>query len=55
MRKRFISLLLALSMLLCAVPVVTAAETAPKFTKYSLTLNKSIAINFTPRGGGGYF
>ena len=46
MRKRFISLLLALSILLCAVPVVTAAETAPKFTKYSLTLNKSIAINF---------
>lgn len=46
MKKRIVSLLLVLSMLLCVLPAASAEETAPKFTVYSLSLNKSIAINF---------
>ena len=49
MKKRVISLILVLAMILCAVPAVAAEEVpiqAPKFTTRSLTLNKSIAINF---------
>ena len=54
MKKRIISLLLVLSMLLCVLPAASAAEAAePKFSGYWLTLNESIAINFRLTGFDG--
>lgn len=52
MKKRIISLLLVLSMLLCVLPAVSAADVAqePKLTSFYLTLNKGIALNFMASG-----
>ena len=55
MKARFISLVLVLCMLLSAVPMVSAAETAsdPKFVEYNIVLNESIAVNFRLAGYDG--